>query len=150
MNFNHLHHHHFHYCYQAMWWFCVFDLKNIFNPVWVISRDFFWFFLLLRHLIKWFRNSSFSHFKHKKNVYSMSNLKLAIQKSGRLKDDSLKILRDAGIYVSNGNDQLKVTANKLGRIDMTLVIGIPLFCKWRLRAWKVFGFNTSCRVVPSA
>lgn len=41
----------------------------------------------------------------------MSNLKLAIQKSGRLKDDSLKILRDAGIYVSNGNDQLKVIAD---------------------------------------
>ena len=41
----------------------------------------------------------------------MSKLKIAIQKSGRLKDDSLKILKDCGISVDNGRDQLKTTAN---------------------------------------
>ena len=41
----------------------------------------------------------------------MSLLKIAIQKSGRLHDDSIQILRDCGISISNGNDQLKVTAS---------------------------------------
>lgn len=38
-------------------------------------------------------------------------LKIAIQKSGRLHDDSLKTLKDCGISISNGKDQLKVSAN---------------------------------------
>src|SRR5580693_1674009 len=37
-------------------------------------------------------------------------LRIAVQKSGRLNDDSLKILRDSGIAIDTGNDQLKVTA----------------------------------------
>jgi len=41
----------------------------------------------------------------------MSLLKIAIQKSGRLHDDSIQMLRDCGISISNGNDQLKVTAS---------------------------------------
>ena len=41
----------------------------------------------------------------------MSTLKIAIQKSGRLNEDSLKILKDCGISVENGNDQLKATAS---------------------------------------
>jgi len=40
----------------------------------------------------------------------MKSLKIAIQKSGRLYDDSLKILKDAGIYIDNQNDQLKASA----------------------------------------
>ncbi|MBW2938473.1 ATP phosphoribosyltransferase [Aureisphaera sp. CAU 1614] len=40
----------------------------------------------------------------------MSILKIAIQKSGRLHDQSLQLLKDCGINVENGNDQLKVTA----------------------------------------
>jgi len=39
----------------------------------------------------------------------MQKLKLAIQKSGRLNEDSLKLLKDCGIAVNNGKDQLKVT-----------------------------------------
>lgn len=39
----------------------------------------------------------------------MSKLKIAIQKSGRLNEDSLKILKECGISVSNGLDQLKAT-----------------------------------------
>ena len=41
----------------------------------------------------------------------MEKLKIAIQKSGRLHDDSLKILRDCGISINNGRDQLKVDAS---------------------------------------
>jgi len=40
----------------------------------------------------------------------MSILKIAIQKSGRLYEESLQLLKDSGISVYNGNDQLKVTA----------------------------------------
>lgn len=39
----------------------------------------------------------------------MNKLKIAIQKSGRLNEDSLKILKECGISVSNGLDQLKAT-----------------------------------------
>jgi len=41
----------------------------------------------------------------------MSILKIAIQKSGRLYDDSIQLLKDSGISIYNGNDQLKVTAS---------------------------------------
>ncbi len=41
----------------------------------------------------------------------MSTLKLAIQKSGRLNEDSLKILKECGISIENGNDQLKAIAS---------------------------------------
>jgi ATP phosphoribosyltransferase len=37
-------------------------------------------------------------------------LRIAIQKSGRLNDDSLKLIKDCGIAIDNGGDQLKVTA----------------------------------------
>ncbi|MCX6316801.1 MAG: ATP phosphoribosyltransferase [Bacteroidetes bacterium] len=37
-------------------------------------------------------------------------LKIAVQKSGRLYDGSMKLLKECGIGVSNGNNQLKVTA----------------------------------------
>jgi len=39
-----------------------------------------------------------------------TNLKIAIQKSGRLKDDSLKLLKECGIAIDNGRDQLKAKA----------------------------------------
>lgn len=39
----------------------------------------------------------------------MSRLRIAIQKSGRLNEDSLKLLKDCGIAINNGVDQLKVT-----------------------------------------
>lgn len=38
----------------------------------------------------------------------MSKLKIAIQKSGRLYEESLQLLKDCGIFVNNGKDQLKV------------------------------------------
>ncbi|UOY06399.1 ATP phosphoribosyltransferase [Muricauda sp. SCSIO 64092] len=38
------------------------------------------------------------------------NLRIAIQKSGRLNEDSLKILKECGISIDNGKDQLKASA----------------------------------------
>ncbi|TXG39745.1 ATP phosphoribosyltransferase [Seonamhaeicola maritimus] len=40
----------------------------------------------------------------------MSKLRIAVQKSGRLNDDSMKILKDIGISIDNGKDQLKASA----------------------------------------
>jgi ATP phosphoribosyltransferase len=39
----------------------------------------------------------------------MSKLKIAIQKSGRLNEDSIKLLESCGIKIDNGKDQLKVS-----------------------------------------
>ncbi len=41
----------------------------------------------------------------------MSKLKIAIQKSGKLNQDSLKLLNDCGISINNGRDQLKVSVS---------------------------------------
>lgn len=43
-------------------------------------------------------------------VQTMEKIKIAIQKSGRLNEDSLKILLDCGISIDNGKDQLKASA----------------------------------------
>ncbi len=40
----------------------------------------------------------------------METIKIAIQKSGRLNEDSLKILKDCGVSIDNGRDQLKAVA----------------------------------------
>ena len=40
----------------------------------------------------------------------MSNLRIAVQKSGRLNEDSMGILKDIGISIDNGIDQLKASA----------------------------------------
>jgi len=37
-------------------------------------------------------------------------LKIAVQKSGRLHDDSIKLLKNCGISIDNGKEQLKATA----------------------------------------
>lgn len=41
----------------------------------------------------------------------MSTLKLAVQKSGRLLDDSIQLLKECGIKINNGRDQLKASAS---------------------------------------
>lgn len=43
-------------------------------------------------------------------VTIMSKLRIAVQKSGRLHDDSMKILKDVGISIDNGKEQLKASA----------------------------------------
>ncbi|MGB5821365.1 MAG: ATP phosphoribosyltransferase [Saonia sp.] len=40
----------------------------------------------------------------------MTKIRIAIQKSGRLNQDSLKILKDCGISIDNGKDQLKAAS----------------------------------------
>ena len=41
----------------------------------------------------------------------MNKIKIAVQKSGRLNEDSLKLLKDCGISIENGKDQLKASAS---------------------------------------
>lgn len=41
----------------------------------------------------------------------MSRLNIAIQKSGRLHDESIQLLRSCGIVIDNGKDQLKASAS---------------------------------------
>lgn len=43
-------------------------------------------------------------------IFNMDRIKIAIQKSGRLNEDSLQILKDCGISIDNGRDQLKAIA----------------------------------------
>ncbi|OAB78076.1 ATP phosphoribosyltransferase [Cochleicola gelatinilyticus] len=40
----------------------------------------------------------------------MKKIKIAVQKSGRLHDESLSLLKDCGISIDNGKDQLKASA----------------------------------------
>ncbi|MBU2996204.1 ATP phosphoribosyltransferase [Cellulophaga baltica] len=40
----------------------------------------------------------------------MTKIRIAIQKSGRLNDDSIGILKDCGISIDNGKDQLKASS----------------------------------------
>ena len=40
----------------------------------------------------------------------MTKIRIAIQKSGRLNNDSLSMLKDCGISIDNGKDQLKADA----------------------------------------
>ncbi len=40
----------------------------------------------------------------------MTRIRIAIQKSGRLNEDSLQVLKDCGISIDNGKDQLKASA----------------------------------------
>ena len=40
----------------------------------------------------------------------MSNLRIAVQKAGRLNEDSMNLLKDIGISIDNGKDQLKASA----------------------------------------
>tara|TARA_R110002033_G_scaffold151613_2_gene188230 strand:- start:1297 stop:2169 length:873 start_codon:yes stop_codon:yes gene_type:complete len=44
------------------------------------------------------------------NKLEMNKLKIAVQKSGRLNEDSMKILKEIGISIDNGKDQLKASA----------------------------------------
>jgi ATP phosphoribosyltransferase len=46
-----------------------------------------------------------------KKQNDMTRLKIAIQKSGRLHDDSLALLKECGIAINNGNDQLMAQAS---------------------------------------
>ena len=51
-------------------------------------------------------------------------IKIAIQKSGRLNEESLSILKKCGISIDNGKDQLKASAEEFP-------YGSTLSEKWR-------------------
>ncbi|MDG1221280.1 MAG: ATP phosphoribosyltransferase, partial [Polaribacter sp.] len=40
----------------------------------------------------------------------MNKIRIAVQKSGRLNQDSMRILKEIGIAIDNGKDQLKAAA----------------------------------------
>ena len=40
----------------------------------------------------------------------MEKLRIAVQKKGRLHDDTISLLKDIGISIDNGRDQLKADA----------------------------------------
>ena len=63
----------------------------------------------------------------------MINLKIAIQKSGRLNEDSLTLLKECGISINNGKDQLMAQASNF-RLDV-------LYLRNSVSGWA----NTSCR-----
>jgi len=94
----------------------------------------------------------------------MSRLKIAIQKSGRLSADSLTLIKDCGIAITNGRDQLKVVADNFplevlylrnsdipeyledGTIDIAIVGENLLFEKQReIDVVQKLGFS-KCRV----
>ncbi len=45
------------------------------------------------------------------SIMKKENIRIAIQKSGRLNEDSLKLLKDCGISINNGKEQLKTTSS---------------------------------------
>lgn len=51
-----------------------------------------------------------SPFSFIKNEIMTENLKIAVQKKGRLYDGSMALLKECGVEVSNGNNQLRVQA----------------------------------------
>src|SRR5437868_15170159 len=40
-----------------------------------------------------------------------TTLRIAVQKSGRLQEDSLKLLKESGLHFNNGKDQLKTQSD---------------------------------------
>lgn len=73
---------------------------------------------------------------------STKPLKIAIQKSGRLFEESLKVLKDCGISIDNGQDQLKVTARNFPLEVLYLRNGdIPKYLKDGVADIGIIGEN---------
>lgn len=70
-------------------------------------------------------------------------LKIAVQKSGRLLDDSLQILKECGIKIDNGKDQLKASARNFP-IDVLYLRNsdIPQYVQDGVADMGIFGENT--------
>lgn len=72
----------------------------------------------------------------------MSKLRIAIQKSGRLNQDSLQILKDCGISIDNGKDQLKANASNFPLEVFYLRNGdIPQYLRDRVVDIAIIGEN---------
>lgn len=73
----------------------------------------------------------------------MTKLKIAIQKSGRLNEDSLKLLKDCGISIDNGKDQLKASARNFPVEVLYLRNGdIPQYLRDGVADVAILGENT--------
>lgn len=72
-----------------------------------------------------------------------ARLKIAVQKSGRLLDDSIKILKECGIKIDNGKDQLKASARKFP-IDLLFLRNsdIPQYVQDGVADIGIIGQNT--------
>ncbi len=66
-------------------------------------------FFVFKNVVLRFTQIFKKKLKNKKET-KMSKLKIAVQKSGRLNEDSMKILKAVGISIDNGKDQLKASA----------------------------------------
>ena len=72
----------------------------------------------------------------------METIKIAVQKSGRLNEDSLKILKDCGISIDNGRDQLKASARNFPLEVLYLRNGdIPQYLKDGVVDMAIIGEN---------
>lgn len=73
----------------------------------------------------------------------MTKIKIAIQKSGRLNEDSLKLLQDCGISIDNGKDQLKAEARNFPLEILYLRNGdIPQYLRDGVIDIAILGENT--------
>ncbi len=78
----------------------------------------------------------------KHNTNKMSKIKIAIQKSGRLNEDSVKILKDCGISIDNGKDQLKAQTRNFPMEVMFLRNGdIPQYLRDGIVDIAIIGEN---------
>ncbi len=86
------------------------------------------------------RKLVFELLKH--NNKKMSKIKIAIQKSGRLNEDSVKILKDCGISIDNGKDQLKAQTRNFPMEVMFLRNGdIPQYLRDGIVDIAIIGEN---------
>lgn len=73
----------------------------------------------------------------------MERLKIAIQKDGRLNQESLQILKDCGISIDNGRDQLKAEARNFPLEVLYLRNGdIPQYLRDGVADIAILGENT--------
>ena len=73
----------------------------------------------------------------------MTKIKIAIQKSGRLNEDSLNLLKDCGISIDNGKDQLKAEARNFPLEVLYLRNGdIPQYLRDGVIDIAILGENT--------
>jgi ATP phosphoribosyltransferase len=80
---------------------------------------------------------------NKKPRQIMTRLKIAIQKSGRLNQDSLALLKNCGISIDNGKDQLKAAARNFPLEVLYLRNGdIPQYLRDGVVDVAILGENT--------
>lgn len=73
----------------------------------------------------------------------MTNLKIAVQKSGRLNEDSLTLLKECGISINNGKEQLMAQASNF-RMEVLYLRNsdIPQYVKDGVADIAIIGDNT--------